>query len=84
MSNPPRVPRPRTSAPIPASIAPVFIVRPRKPPITSTNNATLIAPYSVPLLYALTEPSAPWMPYVPEMGASNEPLSSFCGFCGTV
>jgi hypothetical protein len=40
----------RTSVPIPAWIAPVFIVTPRKPPMTMMNSATSIAPKSVPVL----------------------------------
>ena len=39
-----------TSRPIPVWIAPVFIVTPRKPPITMMNRATSIAPNSVPEL----------------------------------
>ena len=45
--------RPRsfaTSWPIPAWIAPVFMVTPRKPPITMMKRATSMAPKSVPLL----------------------------------
>ena len=45
--------RPRirfTSEPIPAWIAPVRIVTPRKPPITITNRATSIAPNRTPSL----------------------------------
>jgi hypothetical protein len=36
--------------PIPVSIAPVFIVTPRNPPITRMNNAISIAPNSDPEL----------------------------------
>ena len=36
--------------PIPASIAPVFIVTPRKPPMTRMNSAMSIAPNSEPEL----------------------------------
>ncbi len=39
-----------TSLPMPAWIAPVFIVTPRKPPITRMNSATSIAPKSDPEL----------------------------------
>ena len=39
-----------TRLPIPVSIAPVFIVTPRNPPITRMNSATSIAPNSVPEL----------------------------------
>ena len=39
-----------TRLPMPAWIAPVFIVTPRKPPITRMNSATSIAPKSVPEL----------------------------------
>ena len=35
---------------MPTSIAPVFIVTPRKPPITRMNSAMSIAPKSVPEL----------------------------------
>ena len=45
--------RPRRRAtirPIPPSIAPVFIVTPRKPPMTRMNSATSIAPNSSPEL----------------------------------
>ena len=35
---------------MPVSIAPVFIVTPRKPPITSTNSAMSTAPKSEPEL----------------------------------
>ncbi len=45
--------RPRSRAtrrPMPAWIAPVFMVTPRKPPITMMNRATSMAPNSVPLL----------------------------------
>ena len=43
--------------------------------MTSTNSATLIAPYSVPVAYGLTLPSLAWMPYMPLIGASSAPLS---------
>ena len=45
--------RPRSRAtrrPMPAWIAPVRMVTPRKPPMTMMNSATSIAPNSVPAL----------------------------------
>jgi hypothetical protein len=45
------LPRSRcTRLPMPAWIAPVFIVTPRKPPITMMKSATSIAPKSEPEL----------------------------------
>ena len=40
----------RTSRAIPLWMAPVFIVTPRKPPMTRMNSATSMAPNSSPVL----------------------------------
>ena len=47
---------------IPPWIAPVFIVTPRKPPITRMNKATSIAPNSSPEFQTLMLPSSPSIP----------------------
>ncbi len=47
---------------IPAWIAPVFIVTPRKPPMTRMNSATSMAPNSSPEFQTLMLPSSPSMP----------------------
>ena len=47
---------------IPPWIAPVFIVTPRKPPITRMNKATSIAPNRSPEFQTLMLPSSPSIP----------------------
>ena len=68
---------------IPSLIAPVFIVIPRNPPITSTKRATSMAPNSSPLFQTLMLPSSPSIPYRPLIGASSESKMIRCGFCST-
>ena len=68
---------------IPRSIAPVFIVTPRKPPMTRMNRATSIAPNSSPEFQTLMLPSSASMPYRPLIGAISESTTMRCGFCST-
>ena len=50
--------RPPTICAIPPWIAPVFIVMPRKPPMTRMKSATSMAPNSSPEFQTLTLPSS--------------------------
>jgi hypothetical protein len=72
-----------TTQAMPALIAPVFIVTPRKPPMMSTKRATSMAPNSSPEFQTLTFPVASSMPYMPLIGPMSALTSSFCGFDGT-
>ena len=74
----------RINMPMPAWIAPVFIVIPMKPPITRMNRATSMAPNSSPLLNTSTLPVAESsMPYRPLIGASSESTTMRCGLEST-
>ena len=72
-----------TTQAMPALMAPVFIVTPRKPPMMSTNSATSIAPNSSPEFQTSTLPVASSMPYIPLMGPLSALASSFCGLDST-
>ena len=69
---------------MPPWIAPVFIVTPRKPPMTRMNSATSMAPNSSPEFQTLMLPSSPSMPYRPLIGAISESTTTRCGFASTV
>ncbi len=69
---------------IPPWIAPVFIVTPRKPPMTRMNRATSMAPNSSPEFQTLMLPSSALsMPYSPLIGAISESTMIRCGFGST-
>ena len=68
---------------MPPWIAPVFMVTPRKPPMTRMKRATSMAPNSSPLFQTSMLPSSPSIPYRPLMGASSESMMIRCGFCST-
>ena len=69
---------------IPVSIAPVFMVTPRNPPMTRMNSATSMAPKSSPEFQTLMLPSSASMPYRPLIGAISESTTIRCGFAGTL